>query len=138
MAEVWPYFSVIYQSADFVVWGGRLRPLGQSYWIRIRYFTGSSIGLAVNEKACPRVTVVNPMLRRRWEDPEEPIPHNYGEFVDGEGPELCLFDPEIDEWHSRMAIADTIVPWTIGWLACFEGWLATGEWTGGGRHPKVR
>ena len=28
----------------------------------------------------------------------------------------------------------TIVPWTIDWLACYEGWLATGEWAGGGIH----
>ena len=31
-------------------------------------------------------------------------------------------------------VARIIVPWTIDWLACYEGWLATGEWTGGGRH----
>ena len=35
----------------------------------------------------------------------------------------------------RDAVADTTIPWAIDWLACYEGWLATGEWAGGGVHP---
>ena len=50
-------------------------------------------------------------------------------------PFLCLYDPDAGEWHPGMSIARTIIPWTIDWLACYEGWLATGEWTGGGHHP---
>jgi len=75
-----------------------------------------------------RVRVVNPecaldVLTDRWPGslPERPI--------------LCLYDPATNEWSPDKAIAKTIIPWTIDWLACYEGWLATGEWTGGGRHP---
>ncbi|MYD87819.1 MAG: hypothetical protein F4018_15215 [Acidobacteria bacterium] len=28
-----------------------------------------------------------------------------------------------------------IVPWTSEWLACYEIWLATGKWLGGGTTP---
>jgi len=31
-----------------------------------------------------------------------------------------------------MYIADTIVPWTVEWLAAYEGWRATGTWYAGG------
>ncbi|WP_244438191.1 hypothetical protein [Afipia birgiae] len=33
-----------------------------------------------------------------------------------------------------MTIASTTVPWALDWLACYELWLMTGRWTGGGRH----
>ena len=48
-----------------------------------------------------------------------------------EQPVLCLYDPLKREWRPVDAISDTIVPWTIDWLACYEVWLATGRWTGG-------
>jgi len=34
-------------------------------------------------------------------------------------------------------IALTTVPWAADWLACYEGWLATGRWHGGGRHART-
>jgi hypothetical protein len=33
-----------------------------------------------------------------------------------------------------MPIAETIAPWAMDWIACYELWLMTGVWTGGGRH----
>jgi hypothetical protein len=47
---------------------------------------------------------------------------------------LCLFDAEANEWTPFHMIAETTIPWTLDWLACYEGWRATGAWTGGGRH----
>ena len=82
----------------------------------------------------PKVTVIQPRLHRREEEPDRPIPHHYVNKDDPELPLLCLFDPDAAEWDPSMSIATTIVPWTIDWLACYEGWLATGEWTGGGRE----
>ena len=38
------------------------------------------------------------------------------------------------EWTPAMTIASTTVPWALDWLACYELWLMTGRWTGGGRH----
>jgi hypothetical protein len=36
-----------------------------------------------------------------------------------------------------MWIAHTIIPWSVLWFYFFEGWLATGEWEGGGEHPNL-
>ena len=33
-----------------------------------------------------------------------------------------------------MTLASTTVLWALDWLACYELWLMTGRWTGGGRH----
>jgi len=85
----------------------------------------------------PRVTVEAPLLRGRPESPGEPIPHHYPNRLCSEQPVLCLHDPLKFEWLPVYAIADTIVPWTIEWLACYEVWLALGTWTGGGRHPEL-
>jgi len=78
-----------------------------------------------------------PLLRGRPESPGEPIPHHYPNRLCSEQPVLCLCDPLKSEWLPVDAIADTTVPWTIDWLACYEVWLATGNWTGGGRHPEL-
>ncbi|ACP23444.1 hypothetical protein NGR_b19970 (plasmid) [Sinorhizobium fredii NGR234] len=53
-------------------------------------------------------------------------------------PRLCLCDPAADEWDATMHLSRTIVPWSADWLACYELWLMTGRWTGGGRHPIPR
>ena len=37
-----------------------------------------------------------------------------------------------------MTIASTTVPWALDWLACYELWLMTGRWTGGGRHAGLQ
>ena len=37
-----------------------------------------------------------------------------------------------------MYIAATIVPWTVEWLAAYEGWRATGTWYAGGPHTTKR
>lgn len=61
------------------------------------------------------------------------LPHVYEQRP----PKLCLYLPRTGEWHEGKRIVDTIVPWSILWLFCFEDWLFSGEWAGGGQHPKV-
>ena len=80
----------------------------------------------------PRVRVLAPVLKRRSGDPQGALPHVY--WDDAENPALCLFDPEAGEWTPMCLLAETTVPWTADWLACYEGWRATGLWAGGGRH----
>ena len=130
----WPDFRVINRTGRLVRWEGRLQPLSQIYTVQIAFYRERKKG-SVERSLFPYVTVIDPPLRRRTEKPEEPIPHHYQNRNCPERPFLCLYDPATREWHPRKSIAHTIVPWTIDWLACYEGWLATGEWTGGGRHP---
>lgn len=66
--------------------------------------------------------------------PKDAIPHVYYPNPDWtEFPFLVPVLPEgAKEWLGGMAIAKTIIPWVIEWLVCYEGWLVTGRWNGGG------
>ena len=135
MRKKWPGFRILRSSGRFVHWRGTLQPLCQVYTVEIRYRIRRQRNGAASDT--PKVTVVQPLLRRREEEPDIPIPHHYVNEEDTELPLLCLFDPDAGEWDSSMPIATTIVPWTIDWIACYEGWLATGEWAGGGREHRA-
>jgi hypothetical protein len=66
------------------------------------------------------------------------VPHVYWHRAWPYEPELCLYDPALDEWHRGELIAATIIPWTIDWLVSYEGWRVTGIWQGGGRDHHQR
>jgi len=133
MRRVWPEFRMVERKRDFVMWVGPLRPFCQTYSVCVAYRRDPRRGMV--DECRPCVTVTDPLVHRRDEAPNDPIPHHYPNSRCPERPFLCLYDPRAGEWRPAMSIAKTIVPWTIDWLACYEGWLATGEWTGGGRHP---
>ncbi len=80
----------------------------------------------------PQVLVHAPLITRRAEAPDDPIPHVFDEGRT-EYPSLCLFDPAERGWDSSRAIAATTIPWAADWLRFYEAWQATGVWTGGGR-----
>ena len=130
----WPDFQVAERNRSFACWEGPLRPLSQRYRVRISLQRQRRRGQG-EDVLQSRIQVLDPLLRRREEGQRREIPHVYRNTEDPERPRLCLFDPETNEWHARCVVADTIVPWTIDWLASYEGWLATGRWVGGGRHP---
>lgn len=134
MRKEWPMFKVLHRNHWFVCWEGSLRPLCQTYTIHVKLWREQNRNKADFLQSPPEITVLHPLLHQRLEAPSEPIPHHYPNPVCPERPILCLFDPDTGEWHPDRAVARTIIPWTIDWLACYEGWLATGEWTGGGRH----
>lgn len=50
----------------------------------------------------------------------------------------CLYYPKAKEWSESMLIADTIVPWLAEWLFHYEIWVLTGQWEGGGIHPREK
>jgi hypothetical protein len=127
MKATWPQFAArcIDRRSQSTRWVGSVRPQYSKYILEIRYQLG----------AFPEVRVVSPALIRMPSDPEGQLPHVYPPVDD---PTLCLFDPCQDEWASTTTIASTIVPWALDWLACYELWLMTGRWTGGGRHAEPR
>lgn len=133
MRRAWPRFHVLERTRRVVVWLGKLRPLCRTYSVCVLYTREPNHGIV--EACVPCVTVIDPLLHGRDDAPSESIPHHYPNSGCPELPFLCLYDPGAHQWHPGMTIAGTIVPWTIDWLACYEGWLATGDWTGGGRHP---
>lgn len=104
-------------------WVGTVRPNLADYEIELRYARGR-----------PTVRVLSPTLKELPGNPEGSLPHVYGPPED---PTLCLYDAAAGEWAPSMLLSKTIVPWTLDWLTCYEFWLMTGEWTGGGRHPET-
>lgn len=131
--QLWPSFRTVERSRSLVVWEGELRPLCKTYRIQATLHRADR-----QAKNClPCVVVIDPLLRRRSDAPQQAIPHTYlnpnprcQDF-----PILCLYYPPGGEWHGGKAVGRTIIPWACDWLICYEGWLATGEWTGGGIHP---
>tara|TARA_R110001592_G_scaffold22786_1_gene90291 strand:+ start:2225 stop:2686 length:462 start_codon:yes stop_codon:yes gene_type:complete len=102
-----------------LLWEGYLTPtpLSQTYKVRIRYRPGDT----------PDVQVLEPKLRT---SDHENLPHIYP------GDRLCLYYP--GEWNGSEQIGETIIPWVAEWLYHYEIWRATGTWSGGGEHPKVK
>jgi hypothetical protein len=128
MRQRWPTFRASRVSERTALWQGPVRPLLTTYEISIRYRAPLVVERLDPMRQQPNVRIVAPPLKLRARE----LPHVYW---DREGyPVLCLFDPSACEWTPCDLLAETTVPWTIDWLACYEGWRATGEWTGGGRH----
>ncbi len=123
MRRLWPAFPVssIRRDAGSARWIGKIQPQFTAFIIEIRYRVGGS----------PEVRVVEPELVRLAGNSEGELPHVY---PPANNPTLCLFDPQADQWDGSMLIAETIVPWALDWIGCYEFWLMTGRWTGGGRH----
>lgn len=126
MTMLWPNFRFGHQGkpGQRGRWVGEVRP----------QFTGFLIELKYTLFDMPEVRVLRPALVRLPDNAEGALPHVYPPVDD---PILCLFDPNANEWHAGMYLAETTIPWSLDWLACYEFWLMTGRWTGGGRHGSV-
>lgn len=103
---------------DRLIGTATLQPteLSSAYTVQVRYRRGGR----------PATRVCSPVLKPR--PGASALPHVY------RGDELCLYLP--GEWNPAMSIGHTILPWASEWLLHYEMWHATGEWTGGGRHPR--
>lgn len=119
------------------VWEGSLKPISQTYRVRIRYFpyrywTNITI-------AHPYVTVkvIDPLVAPDPRGTGERTPHIYSHGYPPELPAICAWDPVRDRWGPDEYIVDKIIPWTIKWLLFYEDWLDTGIWQGRGRHPEI-
>lgn len=128
----WPTLDVVERGKDSAVWRGTLKPILREYVVEIYYRVPSVLEMPTLRQQ-PLVRVLSPALKRRAGDPEGSLPHVYPDGTPH--PPLCLFDMEAREWTPWKLLAETTVPWSIDWLACYEGWRATGTWSGGGRHP---
>lgn len=132
MRASWPTLQATRVDDRTALWRGELRPLLRAYEVQIVYQVPLVIERIQPLRQQPIVRVLSPSLKCRRGHSEGDLPHVY--WDDADRPALCLFDHETGEWTPFHLLADTTVPWTIDWLGCYEGWRATGEWTGGGRH----
>ncbi len=139
MRRRWPGFEIGEETGDKVIWFGSLVGIERPYRMMVEY--GLPRGNAADERfrCFPLVRVLSPRLVPRFDVAEEaPLPHVYFDEHDITLSPLCLFDPEADEWSHNDLIAHTTIPWAADWLACYEGWLASGRWHGGGRHGRAQ
>jgi hypothetical protein len=139
MKRLWPRFDVADVAADRATWFGPLAGLELQYRIMIQFGLPLPRGSEQERwRRFPIVRVLTPALEPNWDGREEaPLPHVYFELPDISLSPLCLFDPRQREWSHDDLIAETTVRWAADWLACYEGWQATGRWTGGGRHAEA-
>lgn len=96
-------------------------PLSREYEVRIEY----------RPRRPPKVYVDKPDLVALADGRR--LPHVYEQSPT----RLCLYLPGSGEWHDRLLVAQTFIPWANLWLFYFEDWLASGEWKGGGEHPSM-
>lgn len=89
-----------------------------------------SFVLKYNLTDSPKIKIVSPELKRndKGEEAEHLYPNGH----------LCLYQPKYREFTRTDLLADTIIPWASLWLYHYEVWHLTGEWLGGGEHPKPK
>ena len=97
-------------------------PLSREYDVRIEFSRGQS----------PEVYIDKPDLVALADG--RTVPHVYEQSPT----RLCLYLPGSGEWHDRLLVGQTVIPWASLWLFYFEDWLVSGEWRGGGQHPPRR
>ena len=137
MRRHWPTFDIAEETLDRVVWFGSLAGAERSHRVMVEYGLPRRSATHDMYRRFPVVRVLSPKLQPRFDAAEEaPLPHVYFWEFDITLSALCLFDVEAGEWTHDDLIALTTVPWAADWLACYEGWLATGRWFGGGRHAQ--
>lgn len=136
--QVFPAFKQTLNANWMAVWEGPLTPIMRRYRVRVVYFRRRFFDGWSLENDYAAVQVVDPVIGLDPRGTGQLPPHIYLNRNDPQCPRLCLYDPKEKLWTPEEHIADTIIPWTIDWLFFFEGWLATGTWEGGGRHPERR
>lgn len=132
MSRLWPAFKLVRREGPAALWQGTVRPLLQTYRVGVFYRAPLMVERYSVRVVQPQVEILSPMLRPRRGDAEGMLPHVYY-GPDGEVT-LCMLDPDSTEWSPADLLAETTVPWITDWLVAYEGWRATGEWTGTGRH----
>ncbi len=104
------------------IWQGSWCPsdLSDTYLIRVTY--------AYRRR--PVIAILSPTLKLA--NGKIKLPHTYmnSQF------DICVH--ELEEWNSRLLIADTIMPWISQWLRFYEYWEQTGSWEGKGTNPEFR
>lgn len=107
---------------DRLMWEQRIRPhpLCHDYLCRLEY----------SLREFPRCCVIDPQLTSLAGGRVLPHVRSIDEPIS-----MCLFVYESGCWNSGMLLGKVVVPMAFFWLACFEDWLFSGEWRGGGTHP---
>ena len=135
MAIRWPLLKLVERTERSAIWIGPIKPSAVEYQVRVEYEVPHVIEVYTVHQIQPSVQVLSPLLEAHPDFKDGPVPHVYVNKEEPHLPYLCLFDTYNNEWSPADLLADTIIPWTAGYLYFYEGWLATERWFGPGRHP---
>lgn len=118
----YPQFETRFTSHSGLKVTGSLQPTSRS--------AAYDFVLKFNLTDSPKIKIVSPELKRneKGKEAEHLYPNGY----------LCLYQPKYREFTRTDLLTDTIIPWTSLWLYHYEVWHLTGEWLGGGEHPKPK
>ena len=122
MKSKYPQFETDFTSHSGLKVTGALQPTSRS--------AAYNFVLKYNLTDRPKIKIVSPELKKneKGEEAEHLYPNGY----------LCLYQPKYREFTRTDLLTDTIIPWTSLWLYHYEVWHLTGEWLGGGEHPKSK
>jgi hypothetical protein len=137
MRELAPFMVEARTGLDwFASWSGPMRLLQKTYTVSINFAARWMLGdLEIGYPYTTVVQLVEPVMQVRHPETGARVPHVYWDSSAPARSRLCLYDPVAGDRSRSDFIAETVVRWACDWLLCYEGWLATGDWTGGGRHP---
>lgn len=118
----YPQFETCFTSHSGLKVTGALQPTSRS--------AAYNFVLKYNLNDSPKIKIVSPELKKneKGEEAEHLYPNGY----------LCLYQPKYREFTRTDLLTDTIIPWASLWLYHYEVWHLTGEWLGGGEHPKSK
>lgn len=110
------------------VWLGQLRPLAQTYDIRVEMAAGCADLDLIYPWRAGSVRVLGGMVRPAPDG--SPVPHLYGAWNDPQGANLCLYYPPDETMALGHQVAQQLLPWAYEWLHYYEMWVVTGVWSG--------
>lgn len=123
MLKLWPKFRYLEPDAEgFHRWVGSVRGCHREHVIEVRWRYRDPEG--------PRVKVLDPLLEPRPGVAFEYVPHLIFDSATPTNSDLCLYDPDQNEWRGTMFLARTIIPWASEWLCHYETWHVDGIWRG--------
>lgn len=130
MATKYPWFAAKRQR-NHIEWVGAVQPTENSpaYTISVKYFFNWGWRHR-NRNHRIEVRVLSPRLELHAG--KNRLPHVYSHN------RLCLFYPRYGEWTPNRLISETILDWTVFWLAHYEIWVVTGVWTADEIHRPRR
>lgn len=119
LRAMFPHFSTTLHPT-FITVTGKTQPTPSSevYHFRLKY--------QLNK--VPEITITDPPLKPNFKG--EKVPHVYP------GLKLCLYKPGYGEFTSGKFLSKTVIGWISTWLYYYEIWHVTGDWLGGGEHPR--
>lgn len=118
LKSYFPESKIIRKGEKELIWVHTItpKPLSDMYKIKLHYRQAEGIEMYVLE---PKLILARGKFL---------LPHVYSTPKQ----QLCLYDPNGNEWHPGMFYVRSIIPWASEWLYHYEIWAGSGEWHGGG------